>query len=229
MLQDNLEKLRKTNPFAFDENGKLLSLADQYKKAISDGMKERDFYILSPTLAALNFPNEGVFQRGYQLPLSLFGRVINKIYRKHGFVRIDTLRSDISHSPLFLESYTRPNAGVVILNQFENMNKIFFATVHLGKTRPDFVINEITSIYNKHNFQNFLENTISKGKKVWSTPFTESWLRRVGVQFPLHLNQQDNITKPTEINQINQQSTLSNSTQKKKLPPKHKKLKGPRR
>ena len=121
-------------------------------------------------------------------PLIINQGNIRKIYNKHSNIShrvIENLDIELNNSVLAMDSLTRKNSRVVVLNKFSSKGNPIIVTISLNKTNAKIKVNEVTSVYDKKEFQNFIDRTINHNKKIYINEKTEQWLLRNGLQLSI--------------------------------------------
>ena len=177
-MKKDLKKISNSKLYKF---GKLKS----FKEQINDFENK-----LLPSGVELIVSNNSNFLKYAKVnnnPIIIFQGKINKIKLKHSTINkiiILNLDNYLKNSVLAMDSLTNNNAKVIVLNKNNVLGNPIIVIIHLNKSNAKIKINEITSIYDKKEFQNFINKTGENGKNIYTNEKTEKWLLRNGLQLP---------------------------------------------
>ena len=151
--------IKKLYKNAFDENGKFKSFKQQYHDFKNNKTYKSEKLLVLPN-------NEGLeYAKIRNRPLEITEHALNN----HGVPQeiIENLPYELKNSVLALDSISRPelNARVIILNRYDINGNPYVATIHQTDKKVDVEVNKLSSIYEKNNIQNFInEKNSKKGK-----------------------------------------------------------------
>lgn len=186
--------IKKLYKNAFDENGKLKSFKQQYHD-----FKNKKTYKGEKLLVLPN--NEGLeYAKIRNRPLEITEHALNN----HGVPQeiIENLPYELKNSVLALDSISRPelNARVIVLNKYDINGNPYIATIHQTDKKVDVEVNKLSSIYEKNNIQDFIDETNSKKGKIYTNKNTDEWLNFNRLQLPEEIN----FNSPVIANNISQ-------------------------
>ena len=148
---------------------------------------------------------------------------------------IENIDTELNNSVFAMDSRTVDNAKIVVLDAVDTDGNPIIASLTQDKKSGKIVVNELTSVYEKRDFQDYINRTIEDGKNIYTNEKTEQWLPRRGLQLPTRFttdsvsynnnstntvqsqiaplplnnmhNNQSNILNPLEISQLTQEDT----------------------
>ena len=165
---------------AYDERGELRPLRDQIGSYFMKDMPTSDMFVVAESSSELGIPN------GLDAPLMMTQNTFNKITEVHEIE--PSLVADIAHQiqvhVLAMESITRPNSTVLVLDAKDKDGKDIIAAVHCRVKKDIAEIDEIASVYGKEHLAFLIENTEAAGKKIFVNERTGDWVSRTGLPLP---------------------------------------------
>lgn len=165
---------------AFDENGNFRSFKQQLKDFFDKKTYKGEKLLVSPN-------NEGLeYTKIQNKPIEITEHAINS----HDVPKsiIENIDNELKNSVLALDSTTIDGAKVVILNKYDINGNPYIAAIHQKDNKVSVEVNKLSSIYEKNNIQEFINDTLDKGKKVYTNEKTNDWLNFNRVQFPEESN-----------------------------------------
>ena len=165
---------KKWNKQLLDENGNLKSWEKQ--------LLEYEYGLIDDTFLIVHSDSKKLAYTGIDdLPITIKPSVIRKLKIKHNIpvsvlVNADTM---VENTLLGVESKDRDDSIVFLLDKFNNEQYPIIAGY--------LEVNEVASIYDKKNFENYLNNAIEQNKKVWINPDKKREVASRGLQLPLDI------------------------------------------
>lgn len=167
MKKEKKDILKKIIPESFDENGKLKS----WEKQLLEYEYNKDKIFLHPFVLDDN-SNSLKFAGVSNKPIVINKTTIDKIKTKHDIdlqLLIDL--DSIIKNPIFaLDSKTQKTSKVFITEKTNNSGNQIIYILREDKKLGTYKINEITSVYDKNNLQNLIDNTLNLGGKIYINP-----------------------------------------------------------
>ena len=206
---EHVKKLKKISKWAFDKANRLKSFKEQIKDFRTNKLPTGTQLIVTDNSESLSYANLD------NNPIVINQANIKKILQgKHSNIDtniIENLDSELNNTVMALDSRTIKNAKVVVLNQTDLNGNPIIATIHQGKTSATIEVNELTSVYDKNEFQRFINNTIQDGKNIYTNEKTEEWLLRNRLQLPTRFtnNSVAMWKKPSTLTNSNAPSSTS--------------------
>ena len=93
----------------------------------------------------------------------------------------------LENTLLGVESKDRDDSIVFLLDKFNNDQYPIIAVIRKNQGKGYLEVNEVASIYDKKNFENYLNNAIEQNKKVWINPDKKREVASRGLQLPLDI------------------------------------------
>lgn len=173
---------KKWNKQLLDENGNLKSWEKQ--------LLEYEYGLIDDTFLIVHFDSKKLAYTGIDdLPITIKPSVIRKLKIKHNIpvsvlVNADTM---LENTLLGVESKDRDDSIVFLLDKFNNEQYPIIAVIRKNQGKGYLEVNEVASIYDKKNFENYLNNAIEQNKKVWINPDKKREVASRGLQLPLDI------------------------------------------
>lgn len=195
---------KKWNKQLLDENGNLKSWEKQ--------LLEYEYGLIDDTFLIVHSDSKKLAYTGIDdLPITIKPSVIRKLKIKHNIpvsvlVNADTM---LENTLLGVESKDRDDSIVFLLDKFNNEQYPIIAVIRKNQGKGYLEVNEVASIYDKKNFENYLNNAIEQNKKVWINPDKKREVASRGLQLPLDI---------LSLYTNNIPSVLHNQVEKNELP-----------
>lgn len=173
---------KKWNKQLLDENGNLKSWEKQ--------LLEYEYGLIDDTFLIVHSDSKKLAYTGIDdLPITIKPSVIRKLKIKHNIpvsvlVNADTM---LKNTLLGVESKDRDDSIVFLLDKFNNEQYPIIAVIRKNQGKGYLEVNEVASIYDKKNFENYLNNAIEQNKKVWINPDKKREVASRGLQLPLDI------------------------------------------
>ena len=173
---------KKWNKQLLDENGNLKSWEKQ--------LLEYEYGLIDDTFLIVHSDSKKLAYTGIDdLPITIKPSVIRKLKIKHNIpvsvlVNADTM---LENTLLGVESKDRDDSIVFLLDKFNNDQYPIIAVIRKNQGKGYLEVNEVASIYDKKNFENYLNNAIEQNKKVWINPDKKREVASRGLQLPLDI------------------------------------------
>ena len=173
---------KKWNKQLLDENGNLKTWEKQLLE-YEYGLIDDTFLIVHPDSKKLEYTGID------DLPITIKPSVIRKLKIKHNIpvsvlVNADTM---LENTLLGVESKDRDDSIVFLLDKFNNEQYPIIAVIRKNQGKGYLEVNEVASIYDKKNFENYLNKAIEQNKKVWINPDKKREVASRGLQLPLDI------------------------------------------
>ena len=173
---------KKWNKQLLDENGNLKSWEKQ--------LLEYEYGLIDDTFLIVHSDSKKLAYTGIDdLPITIKPSVIRKLKIKHNIpvsvlVNADTM---LENTLLGVESKDRDDSIVFLLDKFNNEQYPIIAVIRKNQGKGYLEVNEVASIYDKKNFENYVNNAIEQNKKVWINPDKKREVASRGLQLPLDI------------------------------------------
>ena len=173
---------KKWNKQLLDENGNLKSWEKQ--------LLEYEYGLIDDTFLIVHSDSKKLAYTGIDdSPITIKPSVIRKLKIKHNIpvsvlVNADTM---LENTLLGVESKDRDDSIVFLLDKFNNEQYPIIAVIRKNQGKGYLEVNEVASIYDKKNFENYLNNAIEQNKKVWINPDKKREVASRGLQLPLDI------------------------------------------
>lgn len=173
---------KKWNKQLLDENGNLKSWEKQ--------LLEYEYGLIDDTFLIVHSDSKKLAYTGIDdLPITIKPSVIRKLKIKHNIpvsvlVNADTM---LENTLLGVESKDRDDSIVFLLDKFNNEQYPIIAVIRKNQGKGYLEVNEVASIYDKKNFENYLNNAIEQNKKIWINPDKKREVASRGLQLPLDI------------------------------------------
>ena len=173
---------KKLNKQLLDEHG--------YIKSWDKQLLEYEYGLIDDTFLIVHSDSKKLAYTGIDdLPITIKPSVIRKLKIKHNIpvsvlVNADTM---LENTLLGVESKDRDDSIVFLLDKFNNEQYPIIAVIRKNQGKGYLEVNEVASIYDKKNFENYLNNAIEQNKKVWINPDKKREVASRGLQLPLDI------------------------------------------
>ena len=173
---------KKWNKQLLDENGNLKTWEKQ--------LLEYEYGLIDDTFLIVHSDSKKLAYTGIDdLPITIKPSVIRKLKIKHNIpvsvlVNADTM---LENTLLGVESKDRNDSIVFLLDKFNSDQYPIIAVIRKNQGKGYLEVNEVASIYDKKNFENYLNNAIEQNKKVWINPDKKREVASRGLQLPLDI------------------------------------------
>lgn len=179
---NTLDKIKKISKWAINKSGKLKSFKEQFNEFRNKELPSGVQLIVKDNSNSLQYANIK------NNPIVTSQKTLNKFINdgKHNNIPlyiIENLVSELDNSVLAMESKTVPNSRIIVLDEYVGQKPVI-VTMNLDKTNAKIEINEISSVYDKNDFQTLLNTTVEYNKTVYTNEKTEEWLIRNRLQLP---------------------------------------------
>ena len=207
--QNNItSKIRKISKWALDKVGNLKPFKQQLAEYEAKQLPSGTQLVVSDNskgLAYADFSNN---------PIVINQTNVEKIINgKHSNIPrniIENIDTELNNSVFAMDSRTVDNAKIVVLDAIDTDGNPIIASLTQDKKSGKIVVNELTSVYEKRDFQDYINRTIEDGKNIYTNEKTEQWLPRRGLQLPTRFT--------TDSVSYNNNSTNSSQSQIAPLP-----------
>jgi len=183
-VSDNLlTKFKKLFKSSFDENGNIKNFKTQVLDFINKKTPSGEQLLVKPNSQSLSYANlndQPIVYSQKDLSKSLTGKHSEQVPRSV----IDNLPTELDNSVLAMDSRTHDNAKVFILNSKNKDGVPLIATIHQNRNVAEIEVNALTSVYEKNDIQDFINNTAKGNKNIYTNNKTNEWLFREGLQLP---------------------------------------------
>ena len=173
---------KKWNKQLLDENGNLKTWEKQ--------LLEYEYGLIDDTFLIVHSDSKKLAYTGIDdLPITIKPSVIRKLKIKHNIpvsvlVNADTM---LENTLLGVESKDRDDSIVFLLDKFNSDQYPIIAVIRKNQGKGYLEVNEVASIYDKKNCENYLNNAIEQNKKVWINPDKKREVASRGLQLPLDI------------------------------------------
>lgn len=173
---------KKWNKQLLDENGNLKTWEKQ--------LLEYEYGLIDDTFLIVHSDSKKLAYTGIDdLPITIKPSVIRKLKIKHNIPVSVLVNADImlENTLLGVESKDRDDSIVFLLDKFNSDQYPIIAVIRKNQGKGYLEVNEVASIYDKKNFENYLNNAIEQNKKVWINPDKKREVASRGLQLPLDI------------------------------------------
>lgn len=173
---------KKWNKQLLDENGNLKTWEKQ--------LLEYEYGLIDDTFLIVHSDSKKLAYTGIDdLPITIKPSVIRKLKIKHNIPVSVLVDADImlENTLLGVESKDRDDSIVFLLDKFNSEQYPIIAVIRKNQGKGYLEVNEVASIYDKKNFENYLNNAITQNKKVWINPDKKREVASRGLQLPLDI------------------------------------------
>ena len=173
---------KKWNKQLLDENGNLKTWEKQ--------LLEYEYGLIDDTFLVVHSDSKKLAYTGIDdLPITIKPSVIRKLKIKHNIPVSVLVNADamLENTLLGVESKDRDDSIVFLLDKFNSEQYPIIAVIRKNQGKGYLEVNEVASIYDKKNFENYLNNAIEQNKKVWINPDKKREVASRGLQLPLDI------------------------------------------
>ena len=223
-------KIKKISKWALDKVGNLKPFKQQLIEYETKQLPSGTQLVVSDNSKGLAYANFS------DNPIVINQTNVEKIVNgKHSNIPrniIENIDTELNNSVFAMDSRTVDNAKIVVLDAIDTDGNPIIASLTQDKKSGKIVVNELTSVYEKRDFQNYINRTIEDGKNIYTNEKTEQWLPRRGLQLPTRFttdsvsyNNNSTNTVQSQIaplplnNMHNNQSNILNPLEISKLTP----------
>lgn len=180
-MKDQIELIRKINKTVVREDNTLDSFEKQLLNLSGGVFDTNKPLIVSPDSNCINY-----FEPDFKKPITMRVNTAVKIREKHeiGYAFVGQCLDMLKESVLAFESLTKDNSMVVLLDSYNDDNDPYIAVCRMDRRMNMVEVNEITSIYDKQNFEKFLIRTYEANKKFFKNKKTEQYIKSQRLQLP---------------------------------------------
>lgn len=184
-IMASIESLKKINKKIIQDNH-MESFERQLLKLMDGKFDVRFPLIISPSSNCMQYIKD--INREY--PVIIKVSTVLKLRNKHdiGYSDIADIESMLSESVLAFDSLTQDTSKVILLDRFDTeTGDPTIAVCRLDKKSALTSVNEITSMYDKKQFQNFIIRAYDQGKTFYKNKKTEQYVKSARLQLPIDL------------------------------------------
>ena len=165
---------------ALDENDNVLSLREQIQHYLYGEMSSGDMFIVTPDSSSLGIP------RTENSILAMSQSTFKKVEIEHDISPrfLENLPEYITNHVLAMDSLTRPNSLLLVLDELDKNENDILVVIHLHVEKDCFVIDQIPTIYGKEDLCYLLENTYAAGLDFYPNEKTADWLSHTRLSLP---------------------------------------------
>ena len=175
-------KIKKISKWALDKVGNLKPFKQQLIEYETKQLPSGTQLVVSDNSKGLAYANFS------DNPIVINQTNVEKIINgKHSNIPrniIENIDTELNNSVFAMDSRTVDNAKIVVLDAIDTDGNPIIASLTQDKKSGKIVVNELTSVYEKRDFQNYINRTIEDGKNIYTNEKTEQWLPRRGLQLP---------------------------------------------
>ena len=175
-------KIKKISKWALDKVGNLKPFKQQLIEYETKQLPSGTQLVVSDNSKGLAYANFS------DNPIVINQTNVEKIVNgKHSNIPrniIENIDTELNNSVFAMDSRTVDNAKIVVLDAIDTDGNPIIASLTQDKKSGKIVVNELTSVYEKRDFQNYINRTIEDGKNIYTNEKTEQWLPRRGLQLP---------------------------------------------
>ncbi len=180
-MNTKIEIIRKLNKTIVHEDGSIDSFEKQLLN-LSGGI----FDVTKPLIVSAESSSINYFETNPDKPITMRVNTALKIREKHeiGYAFVGQCLDLLKGSVLAFESLTQDNSMIVLLDAFNSEHDPYIAICRMDRTMNMVEVNEITSVYDKQNFENFIKRTFDADKKFYKNKKTEQYIKSHRLQLP---------------------------------------------
>jgi len=182
----NFDLIKKINKTVVHEESGTIDTFDKQLIRLMSGVYDTTYpMIVSAETSCISY----ITSVDKDLPLLMNVSTVIKIKDKHaiGYEFVSNCEKMLRESVLAFESLTQSNSIVVLLDEFDQNNgNPIIAVCRNGKDMGlgSVLVNEITSIYDKERFANFLVRSYEEGKTFYKNKKTGLYFTPSKLQLP---------------------------------------------
>ncbi len=144
------------------------------------------FDVTMPLVVSPNSISVDYFDNSVSKPIIMRVSTAWKIHDKHaiGYAFVGQCLDMLRNSVLAFDSLTQSTSRVVVLDAFNEVGNPYIAICRRDKCISGVEVNEITSIYDKEGFEDFLIRTFQADKRFFKNKKTEQYIKSQRFQLP---------------------------------------------
>lgn len=181
MDRQKLEAIKRINREIVHEDGTVDTFAEQLLN-LSGGI----FDTSHPLVAATDSKCISYFEPDVERPIIMRVNTAIKLREKHdiGYAFVGQCVKMLKESVLAFDSMQHESSKIVLLDEKSEDGDPFISICRMDKTVHSIEVNEITSIYDKQNFENFLIRSYEADKCFYKNEKTEQYIKSQRLQLP---------------------------------------------
>ena len=177
--------IKRINKNIIDQSGHILSFDKQLIQLMSGVFDTRFPLVINKTTHSLDYINLIDSEK----PLLINSSTVIKLRDKHdlGYEFVSEIENKLKNSVLAFDSLTQNTSKIILLNEFdEDTGDPMIAVCRYDKDMDEgtTIVNEITSVYDKERFINFLTKSYKENKKFFKNEKTEQYFIPIWLQLP---------------------------------------------
>lgn len=176
-----IETLRKINKNIIHNDGTIDSFDKQLIQLMSGVYDTRFPLVVSDNTKSLSYIENFAIDN----PLTMNVSTVIKLREKHdiGYEFVSNCEKYLKDSVLAFDSYQHDTSKVILLNEVDDDGFPMIAVCRENKdSGQGFVINEITSIYEKETLEKMIDKTYELNKFFYKNEKTEQYIESRGLQ-----------------------------------------------
>ena len=181
MSSDKINLIKRINSTIVRSDGTIDSFEKQLLN-LSGGVFDTKF----PLIVAADSCSINYFETNTDKPIVMRANTAIKIREKHeiGYAFVGQCLDLLKGSALAFDSLKQPTSRVVLLNANTDEGDPYIAICRMDNTVHMVEINEVTSMYDKQNFERFIARTFEKGKMFYKNDRTVDYLMTHNLKLP---------------------------------------------
>lgn len=218
----NIENIKKVNKDIV-KDGRVQSFKEQLFDVFTGGYDLNNMMVVSDNSKTLNYV-DGIDENKI---ITISPNKVLKVMTEHklSLQELGEIENLLENSVIAFDSLTHESSRVVVLNKQDIDGNILIAIFKTDTTVNVLDVNQITSIYGKKNFENFINRTYEAGKNIYVNDKTKEFVDTQGLQLPncitnsLYANNIGviNISQALNNNQIKQSDNAVEKKQDKSI------------
>lgn len=183
----NVENIKKINKRIVHEDGTVDSFQQQIIDLISGNFDTSYSMVVASDTQSLEYV--GAINK--EQPLLMNVSTFVKLQNKHNLdlTTICNIEKMLKDSVLAFESLTENGSVVIVTEQHDKFtNEPIIISLRYVKTVGAISVNEVTSVYDRHKFVNFIENTFNKDRMFYKNEKTEQYFHLNRLQLSQELS-----------------------------------------
>lgn len=175
----NYETIRRINNDLIKEDGTIKSFKEQLLEY------EYGLYPYNKPLIVLA-SSECLNNNTNNVPITINQTILKKIKDKHELHPSDLIDLDrlIQENVLILQSRTRENGILAVLNKRDSQNKSIIVAIHMDEQQNEMNVHKIRSVYGKDDIEKLIVTTYQEGLNIYSHKKTEQWIKSIRLSLP---------------------------------------------
>lgn len=184
MSNDKFNLIKRINSSIVREDGSIDSFEKQVLN-LTGGVFDTRF----PLIVSVDSHSINYFEPNVEKPIIMRAQTAIKIREKHdiGWAFVGQCLDLLRGSSLAFDSLTQPTSRVVLLDVNNDDGDPYIAVCRTDNTVHTVEINEITSVYDKQNFERFIARTYDKGKTFYKNDRTIEYIKTHNLSLPSKL------------------------------------------